>query len=206
MTARTVFLSKLIGLYLILIAIPMAANQQATIATVEALVHSAPLLFVVGLILVAVGLALILSHNIWSGGALPVIVTLIGWLTLLKGLLFLFLPPPEAVGVIIWGKAYEQFFYADVAIVFLLGVYLTYAGFRPAAGKALRVLDDRAAELQMPGGRRPRRPAMARCATRSRRASATIPRCVLSRFYARPLVRQRETGKSRFSRPINTIT
>jgi len=51
-------------------------------------------------------------------------------------LLFLFLPPPEAVGVIIWGKAYEQFFYADVAIVFLLGVYLTYAGFRSRPAKA----------------------------------------------------------------------
>jgi hypothetical protein len=136
MTARTVFLGRLLGLYLILIALPMGANQQATIATVEALVHNAPLLFVVGLILVAVGLAMILSHNIWSGGALPVIVTLIGWLTLLKGLLFLFLPPPEAVGVIIWGKAYEQFFYADVAIVFLLGVYLTYAGFRSRPAKA----------------------------------------------------------------------
>jgi len=136
MTARSVFLGRLLGLYLILIAIPMAANQQSTVATVEALVHNAPLLFVVGLILVAVGLATILSHNIWSGGALPVIVTLIGWLTLLKGLLFLFLPPPEAVGVIIWGKAYEQFFYADVAIVFLLGVYLTYAGFRSRPAKA----------------------------------------------------------------------
>jgi hypothetical protein len=86
--------------------------------------------YVFGLLVVAVGLAIILTHNVWSGGALPVIVTLIGWLTLIKGLLFLFLPPPAAVGIVLWGPAYERFFYLDVAVAFVLGAYLTYAGFR----------------------------------------------------------------------------
>jgi hypothetical protein len=48
----------------------------------------------------------------------------------IKGLLFLFLSPPAAVGIVLWGPAYEQFFYLDVAIAFCLGAYLTYAGFR----------------------------------------------------------------------------
>src|SRR5579872_3404143 len=130
MSARTAFLSRLIGIYCILIAVAMGINKQATIQTVIALVHDAPLLFVFGLIVVAAGLALILSHNIWSGGALPVIVTIVGWLTLLKGLAFLFFPPPASVGIVVWGSAYEQFFYADVGAALLLGIYLTYAGFK----------------------------------------------------------------------------
>lgn len=129
MSARTAFLSKLIGLYCILVVLPMAINKQATVATVIAAVHNGPITFVLGLILIAAGLAIILSHNIWSGGAIPVIVTLVGWLTLIKGLLFLFLPPPAAVGVILWGPAYEQFFYVDVALGLILGIYLTYGGF-----------------------------------------------------------------------------
>jgi hypothetical protein len=130
MQARTLFLSRLIGLYCILVAVAMAANKQATIDAVMGIVHNAPVAFVAGLILVAAGLAMILSHNIWKGGALPVIVTLVGWLTLFKGALFLFLPPPAGMGALLWGAAYEQFFYADVALAFLLGAYLAYEGFK----------------------------------------------------------------------------
>lgn len=130
MPVRTAFLSKFIGLYLILIGIPMAANKQASIATVTATVHDAPAAFIIGLVLVAASLALILCHNVWSGGAVPIIVTVVGWLALIKGGLFLFLPPAAVVGFVFWGSAYERYFYADVALVLVLGIYLTYAGFK----------------------------------------------------------------------------
>ena len=35
---------------------------------------------------------MVLAHNEWSGSARAIIVTVIGWLTLIKGLLFLLLP------------------------------------------------------------------------------------------------------------------
>ena len=85
MSQRTAFLSKLIGLYCILVAIPMALNKAATLHMVAGLVNDAPVLYLFGLTIVAAGLAIVLSHNVWSGGALRVIVTLIGWITLLKG-------------------------------------------------------------------------------------------------------------------------
>jgi hypothetical protein len=130
MSERTVFLSRLIGLYCILVALPMAMNKEATLRMVTALVNDAPLVYFFGVTVVAAGLAMILSHNVWSGGALPVIVTLVGWLTLLKGLLFLFLSPPAAAGISIWGNAYQQYYYLDVAITLILGAYLTYEGFK----------------------------------------------------------------------------
>jgi len=129
-SARTAFLSRLIGVYCILIALAMAAHRRETTEAVIALVHDAPVLCVFGLLVVAAGLAMVLTHNVWSGGALPVIVTIIGWLWLIKGLLFLFLPPPAAVGIVLWGPAYAQYFFLDVALAFGLGAYLTYAGFR----------------------------------------------------------------------------
>ena len=48
-------------------------------------------MFVLSIIIVAAGLAMVLAHNIWSGGAQAVVVTLVGWLTLIKGLLYLLL-------------------------------------------------------------------------------------------------------------------
>jgi hypothetical protein len=108
----------------------MVTHKQATVETVTALVHNPPVLFIVGVIALGVGLAMILGHNVWSGGALAVVVTLIGWLALVKGLLFLFLSPDAAVGFFLGGLRYEQLFYLYASISFVLGVYLTYGGFR----------------------------------------------------------------------------
>jgi vacuolar-type H+-ATPase subunit I/STV1 len=108
----------------------MLTHKRAIVETATALVHNPPMLFVVGLITLAVGLAIILVHNVWSGGALPVIVTLVGWLTLIKSLLFLFLSPEAEVGFFLNGLHYEQLFYLYAVICLILGVYLTYGGFR----------------------------------------------------------------------------
>ena len=130
MSSRTTFLSRLLGLNCILAGLSMVSHRQATVDTIIALVHNAPLLFIVGVVTLVAGLAMILSHNIWSGGVLPVIVTLIGWLTLIKGLLFLFLSPEAAVGFFLGGLHYAQLFYLYAAISLIFGAYLTYGGFR----------------------------------------------------------------------------
>ncbi len=76
MSPRTAFLSRLIGLYLILVSLAMVAHKQATVESMAALVRNPPVLFVIGVIAVAAGLAMVLSHNVWSGGVHPVVVTL----------------------------------------------------------------------------------------------------------------------------------
>lgn len=130
MSSRTTFLSKLIGLYLTFISLAMLAHKQATVESMNALVHNAPVLFVVGVIAVAAGLAMVLGHNIWSGGVLPVVVTLTGWLMLIKGSMLLFLSPEAVYGTLIAGFHFEQFFYYYMAFVLLLGTCLTYGGFK----------------------------------------------------------------------------
>ena len=84
MSSRTIFLSRLIGLYCIVIALSMMTRRQATVETVTALLQNPSMMLVVGIITLAAGLAVVLAHNIWSGGALVVVVTLVGWITLIK--------------------------------------------------------------------------------------------------------------------------
>jgi putative exporter of polyketide antibiotics len=98
MSPRTLFLSRLIGLYCILVALSMITRRQATLESVTALLHDPSMIFVLGAITLIAGLAMVLTHNIWSGGALAVIVTLVGWITLIKSLSFLFLPPQIKLG------------------------------------------------------------------------------------------------------------
>ena len=88
MSRLTVFLARLIGLSTILIVIAFLVRGSATI---DATVADAPVMLVYAIISLAVNVAMILGHNVWSGGALPVVVTLVGWLILAKGLLLLFL-------------------------------------------------------------------------------------------------------------------
>lgn len=131
MSERTRFLSKLIGFYCIIAALSMAAHRDLTVETVTALLHDQPVLMLLGLITVAAGLALILTHNIWSGGAQTIIITLIGWITLLKGLLFWF-APLTAAELYLHQLHYTQLFYFYDAISLVIGVYLITGAYRSA--------------------------------------------------------------------------
>jgi ABC-type amino acid transport system permease subunit len=135
MSPRTAFLSRLIGLFSILVSLALATHKQATVDTLTALVHNPPMLLIFGIVWLPVGLAMVLGHNVWSGGALPVIVTLVGWLILLRGLLLLFLSPEAAVGLFA-GLHFEHLFYLYLVISFVLGLYLTYGGFRSESHRA----------------------------------------------------------------------
>ena len=130
MSPRTIYLSRLIGLYCILVALSMVAHRQATVEMVTALLQNPAMMFVVGMVTLAAGLAMVLAHNIWSGGPLVVIVTLVGWLTVTKSLLFLFLPPEVEAGFFRRQLHYQQLHYLYAIVALVLGIYLTYGGFK----------------------------------------------------------------------------
>ena len=129
MSDRTIYLARLIGLYCLLAGLIMVVQREGMVAAVEALVLDRALLLILGVITVAVGLAMILAHNIWSGGALPVVVTLIGWLTLIKGLVLWLMSPPAAAQFYLQQLHYPQLYYLYATVTLVIGVYLTVAGF-----------------------------------------------------------------------------
>lgn len=129
MSPRTIFLSRLFGLYFLLVALPMMLHKQAVVEMVTALLRDPLMMFVFGLLALVAGLAMVLAHNIWSGGVLPVVVTILGWWALAKGLLFLLLFSGGAEGFYLGTLHYDQLFYLYMAICLALGAYLTYAGF-----------------------------------------------------------------------------
>jgi len=130
MSSRTIFLSRLIGLFCLLLVLSMVIHRQAEVDSLAGLLHNPSEMMVLGIITLAAGLAMVLAHNIWSGGVLAVIVTLVGWMTLIKSLFFLFLPPEMEAGFFLGQLHYRQLFYMYTAISLVLGVYLTYGGFK----------------------------------------------------------------------------
>jgi heme/copper-type cytochrome/quinol oxidase subunit 3 len=129
MTPRTIFLSRLIGLYCLLVVGSLGLHRQAAVDTVSALLHNLPLMWLASIITLLGGLALVLAHNRWSSGAPAAIVTLVGWAALLKGLFFLLLPAGAGTEFILKVFGIPQLFYVCLAPSFAIGLYLTYAGF-----------------------------------------------------------------------------
>ncbi len=134
MSRLTVLLARFIGLFTVLLVIGLLVRGSAT---VEAAVADGPVMLVYSIISLAAGLAMILGHNVWSGGALPVVVTVVGWLMLAKGLMLLLITP-AAMKQLFGGMHYGEHYFLYLLPALAIGLYLTWAGFTapsPNAGR-----------------------------------------------------------------------
>jgi hypothetical protein len=125
----TIFLARLIGLFAIAIVVAMFVRGPVL---VESIIASSELLFFLAMISFGLGLAIVLAHNVWSGSALAVLVTIVGWLILVKGIVLLLLPASilsQALSAMQYSV--RGAFYLLPAL--LIGLYLTWAGFASRA-------------------------------------------------------------------------
>jgi hypothetical protein len=127
MSVRTVFLARLFGLYCLIMAAAMLSQPEAFVTIVHALMANAPLVLIAGVFTLFGGLAIVLLHNYWSGGALTVIVTLLGWLTI-KAVVLVALPSSKLVAM--YSGVTTSHILISGSLTLLLGIYLTVAGFR----------------------------------------------------------------------------
>jgi len=128
MRPLTIYLGKLLGLFTLITSFWLLTERQTAVSTIPALLGDRPAMVIFAIIALAGGLAIVLAHNIWSGGVLPILVTLIGWVMVIRGVLFLFLTPETTLHILA-AMQFEQFFYVYLGIPFVLGMYLTYLAF-----------------------------------------------------------------------------
>jgi uncharacterized protein YjeT (DUF2065 family) len=87
----SIFLAKLIGPILAVIGLGPLINRATYQAVAEEVVKSRVQLYLSGVLALTAGLAIVLSHNEWDL-SWQVIITIIGWLAILRGLLRLLIP------------------------------------------------------------------------------------------------------------------
>jgi hypothetical protein len=126
MSTRTIYLARLIGLSTVLLVAALLVRGNALIT---ATVADGPVMLVYAIFSLAAGLAMILGHNVWSGGTLPVIVTLVGWLIFAKGIVLLLVTPETLTPFL---ERMQQPYPLYIVPALIIGLYLTYAGFRCA--------------------------------------------------------------------------
>ena len=128
MSTTTIFLGKILGLYLVTISIGMLVNRRRTLAALDEMARSGPWMLFSGMVATSAGLAVVLGHQVWNGGALPVVVSLIGWVAFLKGVTLL-LVPTERMADAYKGIGFERFFYAWMVVVLAIGLWVTWLAF-----------------------------------------------------------------------------
>lgn len=122
----SIFLAKTLGLYLVIMAIVLWVNMQK-ISTILKSSENSPFLLISGLLALIFGILLVVSHNVWVADW-RVIITIIGWLALIKGLLRLLFP--DYAYKIIRGFADNiQVYYITDIIILIVGIYLCYVGY-----------------------------------------------------------------------------
>jgi hypothetical protein len=123
----SIFLAKVLGLYLIITSISLLVNKTMAITLLNEIMQSTALQFISGTIALILGLILVVAHNIWTTDW-RVIITLVAWLSLFKGIFITTFPQ----WVMSYSKMVLEHKFAiqiSYAISFLLGVYLCYWGF-----------------------------------------------------------------------------
>lgn len=122
------FLGKVMGIYLIIVNLAMLVNMQQFASLISNLNNDAPLMFVSGFIALIVGLLAVVSHNVWQW-SWRVIITILAWLILIKGITILFYP--SVIRNLSLSFIQNQgFAYGTIIVDFVLGITLCYFGFK----------------------------------------------------------------------------
>jgi hypothetical protein len=127
MSPLTLFIAKLLGAVLITMAAVLAARASTMAQTAKRMIADPGAVMLAGTLRVGLGLAIIIGHDVWTGGALPVAVTLFGWALYFSGLLLLF-ASPERLIVMVDGMKLERNMSVYALGVGLVGLYFLGAG------------------------------------------------------------------------------
>ena len=123
----SVFLAQLIGIYALFTALAMLVHQERFKKNMHEFISNHSMIAFSGALHLLLGLLIVLTHNIWVS-QWPVLITIVGWLLVLGGLMRMFYPERF---IHYARELMAKSGYQVVAWVWLLvGVYLIWMGFQ----------------------------------------------------------------------------
>jgi len=129
-STTSVFLARLIGPVMVTIAVGLLANSAHYRRMAEETLRSHVLIYLTGVITMAAGLAIVLTHNVWAL-SWRVLITLIGWLFVVGGAVRIVVPQrSEAMGR--WFLAHPRGMLGMPCVLLALGLVLCGFGYAGA--------------------------------------------------------------------------
>jgi hypothetical protein len=123
----SIFLARLLGPLLLLTGASIVLNPKSFRSIAGEVVRSVTLVYLFGFMDLAAGLAIVLTHNVWVA-SWRVLITLIGWLLLIRGAVRI-AAPEIVMGYAAKVIRNKQVIPAAGAVVGVLGLVLCYFGY-----------------------------------------------------------------------------
>lgn len=121
----SLFLAKLLGLYLLIMAIDLLLRRKELEGAVKDFSTSKGLLVFSGSVSLFLGLVIVIAHPVyemnWRG-----LVTLLGYLLILRGLARVAFPSRLQKKLV---ACFKQGYWPILIILLIIGIFLTYSGF-----------------------------------------------------------------------------
>jgi len=119
----SVIIAQVLGIFFAVVGIAMVVSSKATGSAIEESVEHKGMLFMWGFLALLIGAVVVALNNLWTTG-LPLLVTILGWLAIVKGAFILLAPGAAASLYRKFSKGGMIVFCGVVA--FVLGLVLLY--------------------------------------------------------------------------------
>jgi len=123
----SVFLARLLGPIFALVGVALLFKAKAFRALLQGFIESPVLIYLAGFLGLLGGLALVLAHNVWALDW-PLIITLLGWATLVRAVVTIFLPE-QIISIGAKLLKHRATFPIAGAIDLAIGLVLSYFGY-----------------------------------------------------------------------------
>ena len=123
----SIFLAKAIGFYYIIMSLSFFIKKRKLKLQIINMMNNPGLVLATGFIVLIMGILIVVSHNIWTKDW-RVIITIMGWMILIKGInVILF--PEFLVNMSIKWLQNNTLYYITFYFVFTIGTTLIYYGY-----------------------------------------------------------------------------
>jgi len=119
----SIVLAQILGIIFIVLGLSMFFNKKNTTVAIEEILSSRGLMWIGGFMALVMGTIMIEFNNVWNSG-LPLLITILGWLALIKGV-FILVFPDFSISFYKKMNRGNLFVWAGV-FVFLLGLILLW--------------------------------------------------------------------------------
>ncbi|HEY2049471.1 MAG TPA: hypothetical protein VGH03_09015 [Caulobacteraceae bacterium] len=133
---RTRTLARIVGPYLILMAVMLFVRDNALPTLLPSFMQDAPLVLASGAFTLMAGLAIIAAHHHWTRAS-AIVISLIGFVVAIKGASLMIAPTigNELTAAVV---RTPSILWVSAAVALLIGLWLSFVGWwsRPGAGTA----------------------------------------------------------------------
>jgi hypothetical protein len=123
----SIAIAQVLGIVLAVMSLSVILDRKTVSTALEKATQDRGFLWLWSFLILTMGAVIVVMNSVWSSG-LPLLITILGWLTIIKGAFLLLLPGPAMAfyrkcnkdGVLLFGGI----------VTFLLGLALLYMSFR----------------------------------------------------------------------------